>query len=313
MKRPSIKDSQIRPENQQDQQERPPAEVRKGNERSSVKRKRNDDALLQRVTRPKLSVNKATGRDPISTSDNKKKAKNSPASISNVPLPVGTGTSAPSLASRKTYGKQKPDASLPVQQAALQTSSDITNQAVPSVSKATLPVTKAAKSRKTIGKPKSVTKASAQAVSSSSKSPIIKMEARGPRKRPGACKTCRSRHQACDRALPACGRCAKSGTACEYPAVAGSAAPSVPVPAVSPRTQAHLSKTRSANEDDHKQDVRERSKTVSPEPPRHDSSAKYPGASSSAKAPVASAPTAASFRKPRSKNSQQTRCASPRK
>lgn len=332
MKRPSIYDPRVPSVNGQVQAERAvpttrdprpslpiklPVEANTTN-KASAKRKRVDDAPAQRVTRPKLSDDRSTARKPVAPAVRQNKTNEENAFVEHVPLASSDDAPAPPSPTRKTYGKQKPAANRPVQRAAPQADPSRPEQPTLPAAKPAVSVTEAVKSRKAISKPKPIPAQQQPlpeaAPSSSKQAPAaVKREAKGPRQPAGACKSCRSRHQKCDRTHPTCGRCAKLGTSCEYPhastAIAQNAAPTS-----SPKKkQALLPIKKSGNEADRERDLRGRSVTVSPEAPRQKSPAKCPMPTSPSKKPtVAAAPTAASSRAPRAKNTQTSR-ASPQK
>ena len=294
-----------------------PVEARTVNNKASVKRKRVEDAPTQRVIRPKLTDDTVAVRKPFASVTRNNKVNEENAFVEPVTLASSNDATAPPSPTHKTYGKQKPAMSYPAQQAAPQASSSRSEQDTLPVAK---PAVSAVKSRKAISKPKPAAKdpvqqqTPAQAAPSSSKAPAtVKREAKGPRQPAGACKSCRSRHQKCDRTHPTCGRCAKTGVSCEYPVASNSTASSG-VPTTSPRKkQALLPLKKSTNEANREHDLRERSVTVSPEAPRQKSPPKRPMPTSlSKKSTVAAVPTAASARVPRAKKTQNPR-ASPQK
>lgn len=334
MKRPSIYDPRVPLVNGQVQAERAvpttrdprpslpvklPVEANTTN-KASAKRKRVDDASAQRVTRPKLSDDRLTARKPVAPAARQNKTNEENAFVEDVPLAFSDDALAPPSPTRKTYGKQKPAVSRPVQRAAPQAGPSRPEQLTLPATKPAVSVAEAVKSCKATSKPKPKPIPAQQqplpgaAPSSSKQAPAaVKREAKGPRQPAGACKSCRSRHQKCNRTHPTCGRCAKLGTSCEYPqastAIAQNAAPTS-----SPKKkQALLPIKKSANEADRECDLRGRSVTVSPEAPRQKSPAKCPMPTSPSKKPaVAAAPTAASSRAPRAKKVQSSR-ASPQK
>ncbi|KAF9699380.1 hypothetical protein EKO04_002179 [Ascochyta lentis] len=307
MKRPSIYDPRVPSVNEDRQLERPtsgpgagsghharpsllvklPVETQIINNHVSAKRKRGDDAPAQRVTRPKLTNNRTAAREPIAAAVKPKKsdegrALNEPIAVSSddVPTPVAS--------TRKTHGKQKLAVDHPATQVVAQTSPRKSKQPAVTVAKPTVSVAGTVKSRKTISKSKPAVDAATQqhpppqaGPSSSKQAPTaVKKEVKSGRQPPGACKSCRLRHQKCDRMHPACERCTKLGISCEYSQLARAA----------------------AKDADCKQDLRGRSVTVSPEAPRHNSPSKRQTPASPSKKSVATAaPTAASTRAPRVK------------
>lgn len=327
MKRPSIHDPRVFSihEHRQDAREEPaqatrdsllvklPVDARAGSDKLSAKRKRVGDVSAQRVVRPKLSDGVTPARKATASTVKKIKANEEQLLLDAVPSLLNHDPPAEPSPARKTYGKQKPTANRPVQGAATHPSSSRTEQLeLPSTSAA-----ETVKSRRAVNKPKPTSKkttqqqAPAQATPSSSKTPtVVKREAKGPRQPNGACKSCRARHQKCDRTQPACGRCAKGGLSCEYPSASGPTASSSRVTTDSPKKkQALLPIKKPTNEADHEHALRGRSVTVSPEAPRQQGSAKRPMPASPSKKPTVTAPTAASSRAPRARNTK----ASPQK
>ncbi|KAF1932437.1 uncharacterized protein M421DRAFT_2060 [Didymella exigua CBS 183.55] len=277
-------------------------------DKTSGKRKRVDDAPAQRVTRPKLGDDRTAPRKPVAPAAQKDMIVEETAVAEQMPLTFGDETPAPLSPTRRTFGKQKQAVDRSLQQAV--------PQAVPSrqeqpilPTKSAMSVAETVKSRKAISKPKPKPTPAPQqappeaAPGSSRQAPAtVKKDTKGPRQSVGACKSCRLRHQKCDRTQPACGRCAKLGTPCQYPPSSTATA----APASSPKKkQAHKKSAIEAG--------RERSVTVSPGAPRQKSSAKRPMPTSPSKKPtVAAAPTATSSRTTRAKNTR-ARGISPKK
>jgi hypothetical protein len=282
----------------------PRKEAAKGHARTSVKRQRVDDAPTQRATRQKLATDKAVDRQFIPVDDTPKKATTGSSFLKSIPLAIDHDAPGPSSPIRKTYGKLKRVASRTIQQGAPHASPSARDENIPLPSKLPVPKTTVTQSKKAISKPKSTTKGPTQATSSSSKAPTVKREAKGPRQPRGACTSCRSRHQACDRAHPVCGRCAKSDASCEYPHIVRSGKQRNAVPSITPEKEETLSKKVSASRFSPKNKVRERSVTVSPRPLRKESSTGRL---------VTATPTAASFREPRARFTQYPEQVSPRK
>ena len=303
MRRPSIGDPRV-PPGQLRRIHRPQNEAAKGHGRTSVKRKRVDDAPTQRATRQKLAIDKAVDREFLPVDDTKKRATTGSSFLKSIPLAIDHDAPGPSSPIRKTYSKQKPVADRTVQQGAPHASPSVRDENVPSPSKPPAPKTTVLQSKKASSKPKSITKGPIQATSGSSKAPTVKKEAKGARLPGGACTSCRARHQACDRARPVCGRCAKSGASCEYPPVARSGKQRNAVPAVSPKKEEKSSKKVSATRASPKNKARDRSATVSPRLPRKESSTGRL---------FTATPTAASFREPRTRFIQHPEQKSPRK
>ncbi|KAF3001940.1 hypothetical protein E8E13_006973 [Curvularia kusanoi] len=303
MKRHSVRDSRVPLNGQQRQIEPAVIDAHGDLGRVSTKRKYIDDAPIQRTARPKLSVETATDEDIVTTADRKKASLESSLLRSDPPF-IDHDTPALSSPARRTYGKQKPTEVRAAQYEAPQASPGVQNT-VSSPSKPLVPATKAMKAGKLIGKLKSTAKGSAQANTNSSKQSTVKKEVKEPRKPPGACMSCRSRHAACDRTRPVCGRCTKSGATCEYPAVARAAKSHVVKLAVSPMKEGKLKKDQATPKDE----MRERSVIPSPELFGQVNSARCPKAARSVKQSA----TAASFREPRIRSTQQSEQKSPRK
>lgn len=268
-----------------------------------MKRQRVDDAPTQRATRQKVAVDKAVDRDIISVDDTPKKATTGSFFLKSIPLAIDHDAPGPSSPIRKTYGKLKRVASRTIQQGAPHASPSARDENVPLPSKLPVPETTVTQSKKAVSKPKSTTKGPIQAISTNSKAPTVKREAKRPRIPRGACTSCRSRHQACDRARPVCGRCAKSDASCDYPPIVRSGKQRNAVPAVTPK-EGNLPKKVPASRADPKTKERERSVTVSPRLLRKESSTGRL---------FTATPTAASFREPRAKFTQFPEQASPRK
>ena len=317
MKRPSINDPRISLVDAYDQHNRaeprhssntsllvkPPLDITSGNKKGSVKRKRIDNTPAQRVTRPRLSDNATAVKKPAAPTARKTKAGEENSSLETAPLPSGN---APVTASPipKSYGKQKPAADRLVQTPTPQASPSRTQQI------AAEPTAGTRKSRKATGKLKPTLKNSNQqpspaqvALSSSKPITAVKKEFKAPRQPAGACKSCRIRHQKCDRTHPTCSRCAKMSLSCEYPSTSasGSTVPSKKASIVSQKKKhAALPMKKAADETDRESVLRGRSVTVGPEAP-----AKRPVPASPSKKPAFNAtPTAASSRVPRVKNTQ---------
>lgn len=293
-----------------------PVERQLVNERVT-KRKRVEDAPIQRVTRPRLTDNATATRKSVAPASKKNKPVIEPIS-----LDCGDDVPTPLSPIRKTYGRQRPAANHSVQQPIPQASSSQPKQPTVPVQKPTVPVAESVKSRKTPNKTKPVTKvpkqqqALPQATPSGSKqvSATVKREAKASRQPAGACKSCRARHQKCDRAHPVCGRCTKFSIACEYPQAMDSTAPlSVPATTSPRKKQALLPIPATAKDTTNKQDLRERSVTVSPEaPPLNGPTKRRVLTSPSKKSTVTATPTAASTRASRTKKAPNA-SASPRK
>lgn len=317
MKRPSINDPRISLVDAYDQHSReepkhtsntsllakPPLDIILGNKKGSVKRKRVDNTPAQRVTRPRLSDNATAVKKPAASTVRNTKAGEERPSPETAPLPSDNAP-VPASPIRKSYGKQKPAANCLVQTPTPQAISSTTQQG------AAEPAARTTKSRKATGKPKPTLKESNQQpspaqVAPSNSKPItaVKKESKVPRQPAGACKSCRIRHQKCDRTHPTCSRCAKMSLSCEYPSASasGSAVPSKKASIVSQKKkQATLPTKKAAEEADRESALRGRSVTVGPEAP-----AKRPVPASLSKKPTITAtPTAASSRMPRAKNTQ---------
>ncbi|KAH6638244.1 hypothetical protein C7974DRAFT_423149 [Boeremia exigua] len=290
----------------------PPDETRTGN-KTTAKRKRVDDAPVQRVTRPKLGDGKTAAKKPVAGSASKSKIKDDKVVLEAAPSVPGDNSLAPPPSPRKTLNNQEPAVNSPVRKTAQASTSIPEIDPLPVVEPA-VTVAKTVKSRKNVSKSKQTkkpTKQPAPQAASSSKTPaVVKKEGKGHRQPAGACQACRARHQKCDRTHPNCGRCVKFGIACEYPLAFGSSAPVNGVSASPGKKKALLPIKKSEDDANPAHDERERSVTVSPEVPRQQSPAKRPLASPSKKS--VAAPTAASSRAPRAKNTQNPK-ASPSK
>lgn len=321
MRRPSICNPRVASNNELGQLEQPAPDPRTGSrsgvparpslmvempvdtqvfdDRVPAKRKRAEDAPAQRVTRPKLTDDRAAASNAMLPTKNDGSALAEPA-----PLPFSEDAVAPLSPTRKTYGKQK-SAVNAAPQVAPQTSPKKSKQSVVPIANPTASVTEAKKPRKTIAKPK-LAAAQQQShpdagPSRSKQAATVKRENKPARQRPGACKSCRVRHQKCDRTYPTCQRCAKTGVSCEYPQAPGAAPPNVPSTS-SPQKKQALPIPDVAEGAELEHDLRGRSVTASPESPRHKSPAKRQVPASTSKKPATSAvPTAASTRAPRTK------------
>lgn len=302
MKRPSIGDPRV-PSGQLRRIDHPRKEAAQGHARTSAKRQRVDDTPTQRATRQKVSIDKAVDREIVLVDDSPKKATTRSSFLKSIPLAIDHDAPGPSSPIRKTCGKLKRVASRTIQQGAPYAGPSARDENIPLPSKLPVSETTVTQSKKAISKPKSTTKGPIQAISNKSKAPTVKREAKGPRLPRAACTSCRSRHQACDRARPVCGRCAKSGASCEYP-VARSGKERNAVPAVTPKKEETLSKKVPGSRAGPKTKVRERSATVSPRLLHKESSTGRL---------FTATPTAASFREPRAKFTQFPEQASPRK
>jgi hypothetical protein len=298
-----------------------PVETRTINS-ASAKRKCVDDVSARRVTRPRLSDDGTASRKPAAPGVGQNGVNEENPFARHAPLVFDDEVPVPLSPTRKTYGKQKAVVNRPAQQVVPQADSSRPEQPNLPVAEPAVSVAVAVKSRKTASKPKSKSKpAPAQeqaspdaAPSNSKKAPYsVKKEAKGSRQPVGACKSCRSRHVKCDRTQPICGRCVKSGTSCEYPQAPNATAQNV-APAPSPKKKHALLPTqKSANEAGRVSKPRGRSVTVSPEAPRQKGPAERPVSTSPSKKSMnTAAPTAASSRAPRAKNTR-TLGASPRK
>ena len=303
MKRPSIGDPRV-PSGQHRRKDHPRKEAAQSHARTSVKRQRVDDDPTQRATRQKVAINKAVDRDIIPVDVTPKKATTGSSFLKSIPLAIDHDAPGPSSPIRKTYGKLKQVASRTIQQGAPYASPSARDENVPLPSKRPVPETTVTQPKKAVSKPKSTTTGPIQAISNKSKAPTVKREAKGPRVPRAACTSCRSRHQACDRARPVCGRCAKSGASCDYPPTVRSGQQRNAVPAITPKKEETLSKKVSASRAGPKTKVRDRSVTVSPRLLRKESATGRL---------FAATPTAASFREPRAKFTQYPEQASPRK
>ena len=338
MKRPSIYDPRVPSQNEHRQPERPTPDVTVESERQrhpslmmripvntqlvndwvSAKRKRDDDGPTQRVTRPKLTNDRPTARKasaakkPVVPAAKAKDVVEKTAFTQPAPLASSDDATALPSPNCRTYGKQKPAVNRLVQQPTPQTSPIKSKQPAAPVAQPAVSATEAVKSRKTASKTKLAAKAPVQeqapseaGPSSPKKAPAaVKSEGKGPRQPAGACKSCRSRHQKCDRTHPVCGRCAKSGTPCEYPQASDSTAPTGAAPATSPRKKQALLpvKKPAAKDAGREHDLGGQSATAGPEAPHHKSPAKRLMPTSPSKKPaVATPPTAASTRAPRAK------------
>lgn len=287
-----------------------PVDTRAG----TAKRKRIDEAPTQRVVRPRLGEDTVVARQPAASKARKVKA-NADRSMVDTVLPMFPDDSpAHPSPTRKIYGKQKPTAKRPVLETAPHASSSGVVQEALTAAEPAISAAEPVKTRKVVSKSKPTTKKTtqqpAQASASTAKAhAVVKQEAKATRQPNGACKSCRARHQKCDRNHPTCGRCAKGGLSCEYPIAS---VPSGIVSAASPKKKHALSPTKkAANEADCERVLRGRSVTVSPEAPLP---AKRPTPASLSKKPtVAAAPTAASSRAPRAKNTQKTKASPQRK
>lgn len=287
-----------------------PVDARVGPGKATSKRKHEEDAPVQRAVRPKLSNDTITAGKPLASIARKDKATEE---RSNVSSALSNNTTAQPSPTRKTYSKQKAAADRPVQRPAPRTSSRRSEQAAPAV-EPVVSMTEKAKTRKAVSKPKTAPKktnqqpAPAQATASSNTGVVVKKESKGTRQPNGACKTCRARHQRCDRTEPSCGRCTKFGLTCEYLSAASSAVPS------SGASTASRKKEKAANEANREHILRGRSVTVSPEAPCQQSPAKRPMPASPLKKPITAAtPTAASSRAPRAKNTQASKASTQKK
>ncbi|KAF3051556.1 hypothetical protein E8E11_009727 [Didymella keratinophila] len=283
--------------------------------KASSKRKRVEDESAQRVPRPRLSNDKAASKRPVVPTARAKRTIEDVAPAEDMPFAVSEQASAQLSPARKTYGKQKPAANHPIQQAAPQAGPSGPEQpTLPAVKPAVL-AAEAVKSRKTVNRPKPKAKPiSAQqqpheATASSSKktSAVVKKETnKGPRQPAGACKSCRSRHQKCDRAQPTCDRCAKLGTSCEYPQTSAVTTQNA-ARASSPNKKQALLPIKKSSDEAGRASVRERSVTISPVAPRQKGPGKGTMPPSLSKKPtVTAAPTAASSRAPRARNTQKS-------
>lgn len=316
MKRPSIYDPRVPSVNEQKRPDprteldhfescslvvKLPYETQIVNDRVSAKRKHIDNAPAQRRKRPKLSDDRSVVKNSMApaVSDHQPYDDNEPN------LPAFDDDASPVAVSlvHKTFAKQNHAVNTPVQLVAPQASSSRSKQPIVPASKPTVSV---AEPRKTVNKRKPAANALAHtpAPSSSKQGPTVKKEvaARQPQ---GACKQCRAKHQKCDRTQPTCGRCAKSGVACEYLQASRATAPAN-VSSSSPRKKQALLPIKSAANDAD----RSRSVTVSPEARRQRSPAKDQMTASPSKKSIA--PTAASSRVPRQRNAPNQK-ASPQK
>lgn len=278
------------------------------------KRKRVENEPAQRLTRPRLSNDIAESKKPIVPTAGKKRTTEDITFAEHMPLTFNEEVSASLSPTRKRHGNQEP--------VAPQADANRLEQPILPAAKAPVSTAEAVKSRKAVSKPKPKPKPvpakqqqqpHAAVASSPKKAPAaVKREAKGTRQRAGACKSCRSRHQKCDRTQPTCERCAKSGTSCEYPQTLAVTAQSAARASSPKRKQALLPIEKSSNEAG-RASVRERSVTISPAAPRQKGPTAATMPSSSSKKPTTTAaPTAASSRAPRAKNTQTSR-ASPKK
>lgn len=294
---------------------RPPIEPQVDG-RVSAKRKRTEHATAQRVTRPKLTDSRITA--PRSKTPAARNIASTTRSVFAEPVPLAIDDDVPIVVSpaRKNYGKQKPVANAPLKQAVRQPSPRKTEEPVAPAAESAAKVAEAVKSRKAVGKRKPAVSAATQqqhpseaGPSSSKKAPAtIKREAKSARQPPGACKSCRSRHQKCDRMHPTCARCVKFGIPCEYPKASEAIVPpSVPAASSPRKKQALLPIPAPANVNrDHA--LRETSVTISPEVPQHKGRAKRQTLASPSKKSVATTvPTAASARAHRTKKAPNSK------
>lgn len=276
------------------------------------KRKREEDELAQRVTRPRLRNNIASSREPAVSTVRANRSVEDTALAEQMPFAATELASAPLPPTRKSNDKQKPPANCSVQQEEPQADSSRSEQSIVPVAKSAVPAAEVVKSRKTVrkSKPKPMPVPAQQqphvaAPSSPKKAPdAVKGEAKGSRQLVGACKSCRSRHQKCDRTQPTCARCAKTGTSCEYPHASTVVTQSAARASSPKKKQALLPIKKSSNEAGRASE-RERSVTISPVAPRQKGPAKGQVSALLSKKPIATtAPTAASSRAPRAKNAQ---------
>ncbi len=301
----------------------PPVKTPGASDMRPAKRKRGDNVSTQRVTRPRLSHNITSEPKPSASIATKNKVGEDNVGTDIVPLDASDEpfTSAPPV--RKTNGKQKPAEDYVMQEAAPQASPSTAKQDLPDAKPAVSTVE--GKSRRAVSKPKPASKVTAKqppqatacssktSASSSKASATVKKEAKGPRQPAGACKTCRARHQKCDRTHPTCGRCTKFGIVCEYHLAADSAAPSTGASTAKSRKKQTLLPTKKhENNADREQDLRERSVTIGPEASRQQSPVRRSKPALPSKKPAIATPTAASSRTTRAKKTQNSE-ASPAK
>ncbi|KAJ4987353.1 hypothetical protein SVAN01_07091 [Stagonosporopsis vannaccii] len=284
-----------------------PVDIRADNGDILAKRKRIDDTPTRRVTRPKLSDDPPAAGEMASSTAREAKANDERIALEAAPLAFGAPT--PASPTRKAYRKRKPVASRPLETPAPQASWSRPQQV------AAEPAAEIVRPHDPISKSKPTPKASAQqptpaqADSSGSKGlPAVKKEPKAPRQPAGACKSCRARHQKCDRTQPACGRCVKFSLSCEYhhTVTPGSTVLSNKPSTASPRKKQVLPQIKKAdNEAIREHDLRGRSVTISPEAPQQRPVKRPMLASPSKKTAVAAVPTAASSRALRAKNTQK--------
>lgn len=264
----------------------------------SAKRKRIDDSPMQRVTRPRLANDAVDdkGKTALTAKKVKKDLKEATTKVDLISVDTCATVSVSPI--RQTYGKQKSYSDRPVQHLNPQASSTRREHKLLPIVRPTLPVAGVVKSPKAVGKAKPNVKAKGQAAPGSSKTANVKKESTSTGRGWGSCLSCRSRHQMCDRTRPACGRCAKFSTVCEYPAAKQTFSRK--------KVQMTATSNTTADQSDSKRDVRERSMTAAPEMSRQEVITKRPkGGPPSKKSTFGNAPTAASFRQPRAKNTQK--------
>lgn len=336
MKRPSIYDPRVPPmnENRQDQrldpraasgkQARPsllvrlPVRAQIVNNRVLAKRKHVEDAPTQRVTRPKLTDDRSAAGEPAAPATRNDRIENGSTVTEPVPSEVNGNGLAFILPTGKPHSKQRPTVNAPVDREASRAGPSESNQLVALTSKpTTVQVAKTGVPQKAMGKRKPAPRApiqqqvSPQTSCSSPKKSVgtTKRETKRGRQPQGACKPCRTRHQKCDRTHPTCGRCAKTGSSCEYQRSKKAAVPpSVPHASGPLRKQALPPIQAAAEDTNHEQNQHEESVTVSPEVSRQNIPVKRQLPDS----PLKTTPTAASTRAPRVKNAPNPR-ASPQK
>ena len=293
----------------------PPVEARTAGKALS-KRKRAEDEPTQRMTRPRLS------NDVVPTVRAKRTIEDS-ALAEHMPFAASEQAPAPLSPTRKTHGKQKPAAKRPIQPAAPQAGPSGLEQPPLPAAEPAVPAAEVVKSCKAASKPKPKPKPvptkqqqpHEATASSPEKAPaVVKKESnKGPRQPAGACKSCRLRHQKCDRTHPTCERCAKLGTSCEYPQASAVTMQNA-ARTSSPKKKQALLPIKKPSDEAGRAGVRERSVTVSPAAPRQKGPKKAPMPSSPSKKPiVTAAPTAASSRAPRAKNTQTSGASSKKK
>lgn len=336
MKRPSIYDPPVPSMNEHRHDQRPDPRAESGrqnrpslivklsvkaqivNNKVSAKRKHAEDASTQRVTRPKLTDDRIVVEDPTASATGNNRTDNGSAVTEPVLSTFNDVASASVLPTSRSYSKQKPAVKAPVGHGTSRAGPSESNQLVALVSKPkAVQVAKTGVPQKATGKRKSAARVpiqqqvSPQIGSSSSKKTVgPTKESKRARQPQGACKSCRTRHQKCDRMHPTCGRCVRVGSSCEYQkSKKATVPPSVPHASGPPGKQALPPIQAAAKDTNHELNQSEEPVTISPEASRQNIPVKRQLPDSPLKKAT---PTAASTRAPRTKHAPNSR-ASPQK